>query len=74
MRKISCYPPFLFVHAVQNHIHLHAGRVLIMSRMNEDDVVLLQKGSSVNLPATVQMQEHMKHLEHAYVEATVPLM
>lgn len=41
-------------------------RVSAVSKMNENCMVLPQKGQ---LPAIVQMQEHKQHLEQADIEA-----
>ena len=65
MRKVSHYLPLLFRDAVQNLVHLHAIEVPVMSETNDDHAVFLRQNGLVYLPAIVQIQEHVRHLEQA---------
>ena len=54
---------YLFSYAVQNLIHLHASRVPVVPKPNDDHAVFFRKDGLIHLPAVVQVREHVRHLE-----------
>lgn len=54
---------YLFGDAVQNLVHLHARWVPVVSEADDQNSVLLRQDGLVNLPAIVEMREHVRHLE-----------
>ena len=54
---------YLFSNAVQNLIHLHASRVPVVPKPNDDHAVFFRKDGLIHLPAIMQVREHVRHLE-----------
>lgn len=53
----------LFRDAVKNFVHLHTCRVPIVSEADNQDSVLLRQDGLVDLPAVVEMWQHVRHVD-----------
>ena len=63
---------YLFSNAVQNLIHLHASRVPVVPKPNDDHAVFFRKDGLIHLPAIMQVREHVRHLEPTGLRGSGP--
>lgn len=48
---------------VERLVHLHAGGVPVVTEADDDDAILLTEDGLVDLPAVVEMAQHVRHLD-----------